>query len=64
MEAVPTALAVTRPLLFTVAILVLLEVHVTFLLVVLLGVTAAVSCNVLSTTMLAEVLFNEMPVAT
>ena len=41
--AVPGALAVTKPLLLTVATVVLLDFHVTFLFVVLLGVTVAVS---------------------
>ena len=41
--AVPGALAVTRPELLTVATVVLLDFHVTFLLLVLLGVTVAVS---------------------
>ena len=63
MVAVPTALAVTKPLLLTVAIEVLLDFHVTAGFVVLLGVTVAVSCSVLSTTMLADVLFRLTPVA-
>ena len=61
--AMPTALAVTRPLLLTVATLVLLEVHVTVLFVVLLGVMVAESCRVLSTTTLAVVWLIVMPVA-
>lgn len=55
MVAVPTAFAVTKPLLFTLATLVLLDVHDTDWLVVLLGDTVALSCNVLSITMLAVV---------
>ncbi len=63
MVAVPTDFAVTKPLLLTVATLVLLELHDTALLVVLLGETVAVSCNVLSTIMLAVFVFSEIPVA-
>ena len=59
----PTLLAVTKPVLSTVAMAVLLEVHATVLLLALLGDTVAVSCRVLSTTRLAVVLFSEMPVA-
>ena len=55
MVAVPADLAVTKPLLLTVATLLLLEVHVTVLLVVLLGDTVAVSCNVSPLLMVAEV---------
>ena len=46
MVAVPLDTAVTRPVLLTVATDVLLLVHVTLLLVALLGVTVAVSCKV------------------
>ena len=61
--AVPPPLAVTKPLLLTVATLVLLDFHVTFLLLVLLGVTVAVSCSVSPLFIVAEVLFSEIPVA-
>src|SRR5687767_14318030 len=44
--AEPCARAVTRPVLLTVAIAGALELHVTFLLVALEGVTVAVSCKV------------------
>ena len=63
MVAVPGALAVTRPELLTVATVVLLDFHVTFLLLVLLGVTVAVSWSVCPVFSVAEVLFNDTPVA-
>ena len=50
MVAVPAALAVTNPVLLTVAMLVLLDVHVTDLFVALLGVIVAESCLVLPAT--------------
>ena len=63
MVTVPRPFAVTRPLLFTVATLVSLEVQVTALLEVLLGVTVTVNCKVSPLLRVAEVLFSEMPVA-
>ena len=63
MVAVPAALAVTNPLLLTVAIPVLLLVHVTPLLDVLLGVTVADSCFVAPTLIVADVGLTETPVA-
>jgi hypothetical protein len=44
MVAVPAALVVTNPFVFTVATAVLLELHVTSGFVALLGETVAVSC--------------------
>jgi len=52
--AVPDATAVTRPVAFTVAIVVSLDAHVTALLEALAGTTAAVSCCVAPTATLAE----------
>ena len=46
MVAIPGATAVTRPLLLTVATLLLLVAQVTDLLVVFSGKTVAVSCSV------------------
>ena len=63
MVADPGALAVTKPLLLTVATVVLLDFQVTFLLLVLLGVTVAVSCSVCPVFSVAEVLLSETPVA-
>ena len=63
MVAVPRDLAATKPLLLTVATLVLLDVHVTALLVVLLGDTVAVSCSVSPLLIVADVLSRLMPVA-
>ena len=62
MVAVPAALAVTNPELLTVAMLVLLEDHVTDLFVALLGVIVAESCLVFPTIRDAEVALSEMPV--
>ena len=62
MVAVPAALAVTNPVLLTVAMLVLLEVHVTDLFVALLGVIVAVSCLVFPTIRDVEVALSDMPV--
>ena len=62
MVAVPSVMAEMRPLLLTVTTFVLLLLHVTFLLVALLGITVAVSCSVWSTGRVVEVLFNETPV--
>ena len=59
----PGALAVTKPELLTVATVVLLDFQVTFLLLVLLGVTVAVSCSVWPVLSVADVLFNDTPVA-
>ena len=61
--AVPGPLAVTKPLVLTVATEVLLDFHVTDLLLVLLGVTVAVSCSVWPVFNVADVLFSETPVA-
>ena len=61
--AVPGAFAVTRPELLTVATVVLLDFHVTALLLVLLGVTVAVSWSVCPVFSVAEVLLSETPVA-
>ena len=63
MVAVPRLLAVTRPLLLTVATLVLLELQVTVELLALYGDTVAVNCSVSPLLMVAVVLFNVMPVA-
>ena len=63
MVADPGALAVTKPELLTVATVVLLDFQVTFLLLVLLGVTVAVSCSVWPVLSVADVLFNDTPVA-
>ncbi len=57
MVAFPSATAVTNPLL-TVATLALLVVHVTFLLVALVGLTVAVNCNVFPTFISTAVLSN------
>ena len=61
--AVPAEIPVTTPLLFTVATAVLLERHVTVLLVALVGSTVAISWVVLPSVMVALVLFNEIEVA-
>ena len=64
MVAVPSATAVTTPVLLTVATLVSLLVHVTFLLVTFAGVTVAVSVTVwLAALNEWDVLFRVMPVA-
>ena len=63
MVADPGALAVTKPLLLTVATVVLLDFQVTFLLLVLLGVTVAVSWSVCPVFSVAEVLLSDTPVA-
>ena len=63
MVADPVALAVTKPLLLTVATVVLLDFQVTFLLLVLLGVTVAVSWSVCPVLSVAEVLLSDTPVA-
>ena len=61
--AVPGPLAVTRPELLTVATLVLLDFQVTFLLLVLRGVSVAVSWSVCPVFSVAEVLLSDTPVA-
>jgi hypothetical protein len=61
MLALPADTAVTTPP-DTVAIAVLLLLHVTFLFVALAGATVAVSVSVLPTVMLVVVLFKVMPV--
>ncbi len=61
--AVPAETAVTTPLLFTVATDVLLDFHVTVLLVVLLGYIVATNCSVAPTQMVVLDLFNQMDVA-
>ena len=63
MVADPGALAVTRPVVLTVATVVLLDFQVTALLEVLLGLTVAVSCKVWPVFSVAEVLLSETPVA-
>src|SRR3954468_12557763 len=55
MLAVPMALAVTKPFALTVATAVLLDDHVTFLLVAFEGATVAVSCCVAPTVTVADV---------
>ena len=61
--AEPGPLAVTKPLLLTVATEVLLDFQVTVLLLVLLGVTVAVSWSVWPVLSVAEVLFKVTPIA-
>ena len=61
--AVPEDLAVTRPLLLTVATDVLLDFHVTVLFVALLGNTVAVNCMEYPLANSALVLFKEIDVA-
>ena len=61
--AEPGAIAVTRPLLLTVATLLLLVDQVTVLLVALLGSTVAVNCKVFPLVNSALVSFNEIDVA-
>ena len=61
--AVPTAFGVTKPDAFTVAIFVLLLVHITPLLFVESGATVAVNCNVLPIFIVAVVWFNVTPSA-
>jgi hypothetical protein len=63
MFALPTATAVTRPLLFTVATAVLLLAHVTFLFVALAGRTVAVRVSEPPTTSVIVFLFSVTPVA-
>ena len=63
MVAEPGDLAVTSPLLLTVATAVLLDDQVTVLLVALAGSTVAVSCRVLPSVTVALVLFSDMDVA-
>ena len=63
MVADPGALAVTKPELLTVATVVLLDFQVTFLLLVLLGVTVVVSWSVCPVFSVAEVLLSDTPVA-
>ena len=63
MVADPGALAVTRPVVLTVATVVLLDFQVTALLEVLLGLTVAVSCKVWPVFSVAEVLLSDTPVA-
>ena len=59
MVAVPAALAVTTPELLTVATVVLLELHVTFLFVAVLGLTVADRLSVPPTVNAAVLLFSE-----
>ena len=59
---VPAAIAVTNPLLFTVATAALLEVQLTFLFVAFEGLTVAVSCVVPFTDSVAVVGVNVTPV--
>ena len=61
--AVPVEIPVTTPLLFTVATAVLLDRHVTVLLVALVGSTVAISWVVLPSVMVALVLFSDIDVA-
>lgn len=61
--AEPGAIAVTRPLLFTVAMLLLLVDQVTALFVALLGNTVAVNCKVFPLVNSALVSFNVIDVA-
>ena len=61
--AVPTALAVTTPVLDTVATEVLELLHITLLLVAVDGVTVAVRVTVSFALSDAVVLFKEIPVA-
>ena len=63
MVAVPRLLAVTRPLLLTVATLVLLELQVTVELLALLGDTVAVNRSVSPLLIVADVLLRLIPVA-
>ena len=63
MTALPVDFAVTNPVEDTVAILVLLELHVTDGFVVVLGRTVAVSCNVLPVYIVASVWLSDMDVA-
>ena len=63
MVAVPRPIAVTRPLLSTVTMLLLLVVHATVLFVVLLGNTVAVSCRVSPKNISALVWSKEIDVA-
>ena len=63
MVAVPTALAVTTPVLDTVATEVLELLHITLLLVAVDGVTVAVRVTVSFALSDAVVLFKEIPVA-
>lgn len=63
MVAVPAEIPVTSPLLFTVATDVLLDFHVTVLLVALVGSTVAVNWVVLPSVMIALVLFSDIDVA-
>jgi len=63
MVALPVDFAVTKPVEDTIATLVLLEVHVTDGLVVVLGNTVALSCNVLPVYRVAEVWLSEIEVA-
>jgi hypothetical protein len=58
----PAAIAVTNPLLFTVATAALLEVQLTFLFVAFEGLTVAVSCVVPFTDSVAVVGVNVTPV--
>lgn len=60
--AVPAATAVTRPLLFTEAILLLLLLQVTFLLVAFDGAMVGVNCSVLPAVNEVEILFKDTPV--
>lgn len=59
----PGAMAVTRPLLLTVATALLLVDQVTVLFVALLGSTVAVNCSVYPSVKVALVLFSEIDVA-
>jgi hypothetical protein len=61
MVPLPAATAVTVPF-DTVAILLLLEVHVTFLFVALAGATVAVNVSVLPTRIVVDVLLSVTPV--
>ena len=63
MVAVPAEIPDTSPLLFTVATDVLLDFHVTVLLVALVGSTVAVNWVVLPSVMIALVLFSDIDVA-
>ena len=55
--AVPAAIALTKPVLLTVAAAVLLLLHVTVLFVALAGNTVAVSCSVLPAVIVLADLF-------
>ena len=59
MVALPVAFPVTRPVLFTDATAVLLELQLTFWLVALVGATDAFSCCVPFTEIVAELGFND-----